>query len=113
MTPHRADTDIATVPEEGLADFARWLIYGLGRGSGIRVTPRRHAGSVREQVVALIVDVEAAEKQPSDHELGSSVSESAQSLAAARQTDDARTLVLRLRGYVTERLAARNGITEV
>lgn len=109
MADQQLGSDVEMMSEEELPSYARWLVYGLGRASGISVTPRSCSGTVREQLAGLIAAVEEATKVPTDDELSLSSRASAETdLSEA----DARSLVRILQRYVSARLAAQRGTTE-
>ena len=47
-------------------DCLKSLVYGIGRGTGIRITPRHHAGTVDERIVKFAAEIVNAERLPPD-----------------------------------------------
>ncbi|MCP3143013.1 hypothetical protein [Pyxidicoccus xibeiensis] len=105
--------NLSTLSEPELYAFARHLIYGLGRGCGIRVRPQRFEGVASEQIRSLVKATAVAEKVPPDEELGSACLEAAHALAAAASADDVRSLVAHAVDYIRTRFAAQNRNQEV
>jgi hypothetical protein len=53
---------------ETTIDTLKSLLYGKGRGTGIRIVPKNYDGAIGTQVEGLVQDVVTAQKDPPDAE---------------------------------------------
>lgn len=91
----------------------RTLVYGLGRGSGIRLTPRRTPREERAAALQLARDVLAAEKAPPDEELRAFVLDKLDALHALVDSDaTSQDLGAALHAYILARFRGYYGVSE-
>jgi hypothetical protein len=104
--------DLDTAPEGDVLGFLRWLVYGLGRGTGIHVLPRHLPRDPAEAIRRLTSDVVAARKEPPDDVLGTRCSHLANRLVEMVDRLPSREVARVLVAYVEARLEHQQGIVE-
>jgi hypothetical protein len=70
MLSHEA---LKSLPDSVLWEFLKWLAFGQGRYTGIRVEPRDFAGDCHVRIRSLVEHLVRAAKQPEDAALGVSI----------------------------------------
>ena len=88
-------------------DELKAYVYGIGRGFGIKVTPRHHQGELAQQVLSLAADIVAADTWPSNVDLGSDAAAAFQTLQnALAEKLPGHEIERHIRNYIQERIRA-------